>query len=196
MLSRYDYSDLWHFASVSLILSNVKYQNFSTDCREQSVCPKNSNCHSSLKICIPSIDKNFCKSNKDCIAPSICSKGQCRRTCKGNRNCPNTQFCRKGFCKPKPDKKNRCSITEECSFGYICHSKKKSCVPWECRRDVDCRTGNSCDQGICIPGRRTCGAKGSNRCKKGEICKNKICVRSKINIIHPYDTNNFLLLTT
>lgn len=79
--------------------------------------------------CVP---VQYCNSDNQCQAGTICNNGICCSLCSSNRECINGQLCLQGVCQPTCNSNTTCP-----DFQY--------CLNNICTKEVRCRTDNDCD---------------------------------------------------
>lgn len=146
------------------------------------------------------VKESQCCSNKDCAKDEtcvnhICTPPDCEKKCldgkciKKGECCSNERKCSDGKC---VDKNGCCASEKKCNNK--CIDKNKCCD------DKDCKSGESCEDGICKPANdETCKkggytVKASDKCKeyeKEELCptdkKWKKCIKTCASVIKAAD---------
>ncbi len=96
---------------------------------------------------------NLCAADTQCKPGFSCdpATGACR--CAGDSSCAAAEMCNAaGFCQPRL----RCDSTADCASGSICDTVSGVCIPaGACSSlDVQCKSGQVCQDFACVPGCR------------------------------------------
>ena len=145
-------------------------------CKYKS-CPESHHQCNNNNICLPYLCGH-------CHKNDFCSQGICiakrpkpSEPCDEGGQCLNPrQVCASNHCRDKCQIYNLCTCKTraDCPIGQICHGKTtKRCVPGsKCGSERDCKSGYSCNKGMCIS-KQNCTGRIS--CKTGEICYLGLC---------------------
>lgn len=102
-------------------------------CVSIQYCNSDNQCQAGT-ICNGGVCCSLCTSNRECIGDQICLQGICQPTCYSNSTCPDFQYCLNNICTQEV----RCHHDDECGINENCvlDSYGRS----ECRNACDGRT--------------------------------------------------------
>ena len=161
----------------------------SRDCGEGARCLATDQPY---KVCQLESERN-CTGNLDCEPGLVCGvDGECRDACQFDLACVKGQVCVAGTCAdtseldtdgrltPAPgstagSEGTRCVYVSDCSASLLC--RDQSCLP-QCKKDVDCPAGQTCQGTRCQvsdAAPKACSYNSQCDSKRGERCSSGAC---------------------
>ncbi|MBM4352644.1 MAG: hypothetical protein FJ109_02445 [Deltaproteobacteria bacterium] len=161
-------------------------------CAGDGDCPTGESCR--RKRCIP--DRPECDSPKDCPIGAVCAFGRCSPpvpVCKKSSDCDKGGKCADGLCSYPC---GNCRDADDCPANLACVKDycvhiNADCHEHRCRNfcdaQADCKSGELCTEGVCMPRVCTWTPKGETACrinsdyKTQEKCLNVACADSRVD---------------
>lgn len=157
-------------------------------CVPVQYCNSDNQCQAGT-ICNNGVCCSLCTSNRECINGQLCLQGVCQPTCNGNTTCPDFQYCLNNICtkEVRCRSDNDCGPTENCvldSYGRA--DCKNSCDGRTlCGRNAECNARNhnadcSCKHGFAGDPKIGCR---KIECESDNDCSNdKLCEQNMCKI--------------
>lgn len=124
-----------------------------------------------------------CQTNSNCPPDSYCNGLICKPACTSDSECASQETCAQGQCLNLCDLPQSCGMNAECFISG--HTKQCSCpagftgnsevecvrIPIACSSNIDCSSGKSCTDTMCLP---VCST--DQECALNEKCIDQNCM--------------------